>query len=347
MVLGVDQASKPSAGRVRDVRVLRPRSAMTQLPTCGAVVMAVHRPDHALLEQQLRSLQGQECTDWTCLVGIDGHDTTTEAFVVGLVGEDSRFRVHHFDDNVGVYRHFERLLALVPTDDVGWVALADQDDDWYPTKLNVLLPFLDRPGVTAVVGRARVVAHGRPRGTTERRVGGFPSTLLINHVTGSLAVFRPEVVAASLPFPPGNDAAIHDHWLGVCAAARGRIAQTDTIVQDYVQHGGNVIGESGRHTLRDAVARLRAAGGPVRLVDEQASGRWVWRVQMARAATERGVSDASLPLARAVATGGLRRVIVGAVARGVVRREVTPLEGMALLAAAARWGHTSERRDPA
>ena len=135
--------------------------------------------------------------------------------------------MHHFDDNLGVYRHFERLLALVPTDEVAWVALADQDDDWYPTKLARLLPALDLPGVAAVVGRARVVADGRDKGLTKRRVGGFASTLLINQVTGSLAIFRPEVVAAALPFPPGNDDAIHDHWLAVCAAARGRIVQVD------------------------------------------------------------------------------------------------------------------------
>ena len=309
---------------------------MTQLVQAGAVVMAVYRPDRSLLERQVRSLQQQEVADWTCVVGIDGHDPETHRFVRDLLADDARFSVHHFGDNVGVYRHFERLLALLPLAEVGWVALADQDDDWYPEKLTLLLPVLTSPGVTAVVGRARVVADGRPTHVTERRVGDFASTLLINHVTGSLAVFRADVVAASLPFPPGNDDAIHDHWLAVCAAARGRIVQADAVVQDYVQHGGNVIGESGRHTFRDALDGLRAAGGPLRLVDEYVGGRWAWRMQMARTSRERHVPADAVRMAEAVAAGRLRPVIARAVARGVARREVTVLEAVALLAAAAR-----------
>ncbi|GAB3065887.1 glycosyltransferase [Pedococcus soli] len=312
---------------------------MTQPSTPGAVVMAVHRPDHALLERQMRSLQGQECTDWTCHVGIDGHDPATHAFVVALVGEDRRFHVHHFDENVGVYRHFERLLALVPTNEVGWVALADQDDDWHATKLTALLSALGAPGVTAVVGRARLVEDGHVTGTTERRVGGFASTLLVNHVTGSLAVFRPAVVAAALPFPPGNDAAIHDHWLAVCAAAGGRIVQIDRVVQDYVQHRENVIGEPRRHSWRDAMDGLRVSGGPLRLVDEYVGDRWVWRVEMARAVRERRLPPELAPVARAVATGAPAGVLVRAVLRAVARREVTVLEGVALTSAAARWRH--------
>ena len=314
---------------------------MTQLPQAGAVVMAVYRPDRRLLERQVRSLQQQEVADWICVVGIDGHDHETHRCLLDLVGEDPRFSVHHFDDNLGVYRHFERLLALVPTDEVGWVALADQDDEWYPTKLSVLLAPLATRGVAAVVGRARVVADGGDIGITERRVGGFASTLLINHVTGSLAIFRSDVVAASLPFPPGNDDAMHDHWLAVCAAARGRIAQADNVVQDYVQHQGNLIGDSSRHTLHDALCGLRAVGGPLRLVDEYVGGRWAWRVQMARTSRERHVPADAAPLAEAVAAGRLAPVTARAVLRGVARREVTVLEGVALLAAAARWRETA------
>jgi hypothetical protein len=309
---------------------------MTQLVQTGAVIMAVYHPDRALLERQVRSLQLQELSDWTCVIGIDGHDPETHQVVRDLVVDDPRFCVHQFHDNVGVYRHFERLIALVPAD-VGWVALADQDDDWYPTKLTVLLPALSAPDVAAVVGRARVVSEGRATGVTERRVGDFASTLLINHVTGSLAVFRSDVVAASLPFPPGNEDAIHDHWLAVCAAARGRIAQIDDVVQDYVQHGGNVIGDSGRHTLRDALDGLRSAGGPLRLVDAYVGGRWAWRVQMARTSLERHVPTDAVRVAAAVAAGRLAPVTVRAVVRGVARREVTVLEGVALLAAATRW----------
>jgi hypothetical protein len=318
---------------------------MTPLAQPGSVVLAVYRPDLALLERQVRSLQHQEVRDWRCIVGIDGYDPKTHRRLLDLVGEDSRFSVHHFDDNLGVYRHFERLLALVPTGEVGWVALADQDDDWHPTKFSVLLPLLATHGVAAVVGRARVVADGREIGMTKRRVGGFASTLLINHVTGSLSIFRSDVVVASLPFPPASQNAIHDHWLAVCAAARGRIAQSDYVVQDYVQHSGNVIGDSRRHTLSDALRAMRAEGGPLRLVDQYGGSRWAWRVQMARTSLERQVPAEAESLAEAVAAGRLAPVTARAALRGVARREVTLIEGVALLAAAARWRGTAGADD--
>lgn len=319
---------------------------MTQVPQAGAVVMAVHRPELRLLERQLRSLQAQEFANWSCVVGIDGFDQETHRYVLGLVGEDPRFSVHHFEDNVGVYRHFERLLALVPADEVGWVALADQDDNWYPDKLAVLLAALAEPGVTAVVGRARVVREGRGVGMTKRHVGGFASTLLINQVTGSLSIFRSAVLRDCLPFPPANDDAIHDHWLAVCAAARGRIAHVDAVLQDYVQHCGNVIGESGRHTARDVVKGARAAGGLLRLVDVSVLGRWDWRIQMARTLRERGLPVAEVALTEAVANGHLSALTIRATLVGIARREVTVIEGVALLAAAARWPNRGTRIPP-
>ena len=71
--------------------------------------------------------------------------------VAEIVGDDPRFEVIGWDDNLGFYLNFERLLLAVP-DDAAWVALSDQDDRWYPDKLERLVPLLDethaghRPG---------------------------------------------------------------------------------------------------------------------------------------------------------------------------------------------------------
>src|SRR4051794_12492211 len=97
----------------------------------GAIVMAVHRPDPELLVRQIRSLQAQTNRDWTCLVGLDGVDAPAVAQLAALVGNDPRFQMHAFVDNVGHYRHFERLLGMVPVE-ASWFALCDQDDRWRP-----------------------------------------------------------------------------------------------------------------------------------------------------------------------------------------------------------------------
>ena len=88
-----------------------------------------------------------------------------------------------FDENVGVYRHFERLLKEVP-DGSPWVALSDQDDRWFPDELERMLPHLPVNG--AVVAQARVVDDAQHvlRETTARHPTDLPGLFLQNEVTG-------------------------------------------------------------------------------------------------------------------------------------------------------------------
>jgi glycosyltransferase involved in cell wall biosynthesis len=315
---------------------------LTQEP--GAVVMAVYRPAPALFEEQVSSLRAQTVTHWRCLVGIDGRDDATDNLVQRLVAGDPRFEVHHFPDNVGVYRNFERLLALVPHD-VGWLSLADQDDRWYPDKFERLLPVLDTPGVSAVLGTARVVSDdGEDRGLTTRRPGDFVSTFFLNHLTGSLAMLRSEVLEQAFPFPAHSAYAIHDHWLAVLAAARGRIVQSPEVVQDYVQHSGNVIGEMKARTVADVTREIVRARGLARYVDDYAVGPWVWRVDMARGLDPAAVPAEAAAVIRAVRRGSLSWQVVSAVTSHVVRRRLTAVQGVAMLLAAARWRRTAPIR---
>jgi glycosyltransferase involved in cell wall biosynthesis len=302
--------------------------------------MAVYRPAPALLEEQVRSLRAQTVTDWRCLVGIDGRDNATHALVQRLVADDPRFEIHHFPDNVGVYRNFERLLALAPQD-VAWISLADQDDRWYPDKFERLLPVLDTPGVSAVLGTARVVSdNGEDRGLTTRRPGDFLSTFFLNHLTGSLAMLRRDVLDQAFPFPARSAYAIHDHWLAVLAAARGRIVQSPEVVQDYVQHSGNVIGEMKARTVADVSREIVQTRGLTRYVDDYAVGPWVWRVDMARGLDPAAVPPEAAAVVAAVGRGFLSRQVLSAVTSHVLRRRLTVVQGAAMLLAAARWRRT-------
>ena len=252
----------------------------------GAVVMAVYRPDPELLTRQVRSLQAQTITDWVCRVGIDGRDGESRALLERLCKEDERFEILEFDRNVGVYRHFERLLEDLPHE-VAWVSLADQDDDWYPGKFATLLPALGQPDVTAVTGQARVVDRaGIVWSTTVRRPGDLVETLLRNQLTGSLAIVSRGVVEDALPFPVATDIAIHDHWLAVCAAASGRIAVVNEVVQDYVQHESNVLGEARQRSPWQTLREVRRTGLR-RFLDDVRTNHWGWRVSMAAALCER------------------------------------------------------------
>lgn len=250
----------------------------------GCIVLAAYRPDPDSFSTQLQSIAAQTVTAWTTLVTCDSDPGEVAALVERAVPGDDRFVILPEADRLGFYRNFERGLSRVPRD-VAWVALSDQDDEWYPEKLATLLPSLGEASL--VLGQAVVTAGDRSAGpVTRRRVVGLDGLLVSNQVTGSLAVMRRDVLDLALPFPPAPPGAFHDHWLGVCAAALDGFAVVDMPVQRYVQHGSNVIGEVAPEPFRERLVRLLRGGGDAagrRLVHE----RLGWRRTMAHSVAQR------------------------------------------------------------
>lgn len=255
----------------------------------GIIALAIYRPDPMLLQAQIRSLTEQTATDWRCIVGIDGNDASTRNLLNDIISGDPRYTVIEYAQRVGFYRNFERILQEVPAD-AAWVSLADQDDYWYPSKLEMMLPKLSNATLVACQANLRVVGSSSDErgriGTTDREYSNFFGLVADNTVTGSLSVFRRDLLDLALPFPNPTDAAFHDHWLGLCAAATGGIRMMPEALQDYVQHGSNVIGEeSHKETFRAKLDRLREKADTPNLgrqLDYVARERWGWRVSMCR-----------------------------------------------------------------
>jgi glycosyltransferase involved in cell wall biosynthesis len=247
----------------------------------GVVVLVSYRPPPDLFRIQLQSIRDQTRGDFRCLIAADGDAHETRALVRRAVGSDDRFEVLGFSQNVGVYHNVERALGAVPTD-VGWVALSDQDDRWYPKKLDRLVPLLEQAPLAMC--QARVVAWPSGevlRSCTTRRVVPAPDLVFENQVTGSFSVFRRNLLDVALPFPDLRTfTRFHDHWLGVCASAVGGYLLLPEVLQDYVQHGSNVVGERltrPRRRPSDPIRSIRI------LADEYEGGHSI--VQCARTHT--------------------------------------------------------------
>jgi glycosyltransferase involved in cell wall biosynthesis len=283
----------------------------------GAIVLAAYEPDVELFTRQLRSIRDQTVTDWICIISVDGEGSGVRDTVRAAVDDDPRFLVHE-GPRLGFVGNFERGLQLVP-DSAQWVALSDQDDQWYPQKLATLLPHLEH--VDLVSGQARLVQHpsGRVLGETARRDVGPQAVVLNNQFTGSLMAFRGDLLAAALPVPQASTrAAAHDHWIAVVAAHRGGSRVVPDIVQDYVQHDANVFGDPSsarRGGLRASVANARAyavryrgsasLGALVRTTFDSYVG---WRQLMVTALAQR--IGASRDLERTASMFGRRRRLV-------------------------------------
>jgi glycosyltransferase involved in cell wall biosynthesis len=212
-----------------------------------AICMATFEPDLELFRAQIASLREQTEPDWVCLVSDDCSAPQRFAAIEDLLGGDPRFVLSRSERRLGFYRNFERALEMVPPE-AELVALCDQDDRWYPHKLEVLREALG--GAQLVYSDQRLVdaggrvlaeslwAQGRRNNHTS-----LASALVANSVTGAAALFRREVAELALPFPETPGWQFHDHWLGLVALALGDLAYVDRPLYDYVQHRGAILGQ--------------------------------------------------------------------------------------------------------
>jgi glycosyltransferase involved in cell wall biosynthesis len=160
--------------------------------------------------------------------------------------------LHRNEANVGVVRNFERASATLPQD---IVFFADQDDLWYPRKVETFLgAFSGDPSIGLLHSDADLVdAAGAPLGRTllqallmtrqERehiaRGEAWRVYARRNLVTGAACAVRREVLQQAMPF---SDRWVHDEWLAWAAALVSRVAVLDEPTMAYRLHGANTIG---------------------------------------------------------------------------------------------------------
>jgi glycosyltransferase involved in cell wall biosynthesis len=311
-------------------------------PDAGCIVLAAYHPDKEHFRTQLLSLSRQTIKNWNCLVVADGDAARISEIIREAVPGDTRFRVLGYADHVGFYRNFERGLRAVPAT-ASWVALADQDDDWYPHKLQVLSSAL--AGATLVSGQAHVGRRDGTSSTTTRRSATLNALMIDNQITGSFTLFRRDLLDIILPFPSNSDLAFHDHWIGICARASGNVRFLDEPLQLYVQHAHNVIGEKNHEPIKSRVARLsaigKASGGWLHVLIDQRLG---WRRTMASALIDRLPDNHPSHDDLDMWAHPHRARLAGGILRVLAHRQAPPLRAAALAVAAIAEPRPGEAR---
>jgi glycosyltransferase involved in cell wall biosynthesis len=202
--------------------------------------MATFDPDPVLLERQIGSIRAQTHEEWLCLISDDGSSAEGFERLRALTADDPRFALSRSEQRLGFYLNFERALKLVPPE-AAFVALADQDDRWYPEKLAELLA--GRGEARLAYSDMRIVDEAGGlisdtfwRGRRNNHTN-LASLLLSNTVTGAASLFEAELLDLVLPFPEPIGDSFHDQWIASVALASGAIAYLDRPLYDYVQHG--------------------------------------------------------------------------------------------------------------
>ena len=211
------------------------------------------------VRQQLDSILAQTVAPFEIVVSDDAStDGTLDEVRAVLTRPEMRrrgitVRILTRKTGLGVTKNFEAAIAACSGE---FIALCDQDDVWHPRHIEALLAPFAEGDVLVVHSDARLVdATGAPLrhslmqslGASRRELhdeqgpDGFRTLLRRNLVTGATAMVRTTHARAVRPFEPTW---VHDHWLAITAALRGRVAFVDEKLLDYRQHGANQIGVS-------------------------------------------------------------------------------------------------------
>jgi hypothetical protein len=219
-----------------------------------AVCMATYNPPDDLLKRQIDSLIAQTHRNWVCIINDDCSADAAYRQIKKFAAQDSRIQVFQNPTRLGFYRNFERCLNLLP-DDVEFIAFSDQDDEWYPDKLEICLAAFDRDTYLVfsdmkVVSRDGEVLSDTYWSHRQNHFSDLGALLFANTVTGAASLFRRELLDKMLPFPEVPGQMFHDQWTGCVALTKGRIKYVDQPLYSYYQHDHNVHGHAAPATVR-------------------------------------------------------------------------------------------------
>ena len=232
------------------------------------------------LEKQIKSIMEQDREDFCLLYSDDGSTDSTKAILQSLQEKYGR-RMRAFPRPMhsgSPAKHFLSILSAlakgeVETENLEYIFLADQDDEWFPDKLSKTisvikeeerkfgesLPILCHTDCSLVNSRGELLAKSYRRyqklpGASYR----FSRLLLQNHVTGASVGINKALLQFCKEIP--EQVKMHDHWLALLANCFGEIQYLPYATYAYRQHGENVLGAKKASILQECGDRLVASG---------------------------------------------------------------------------------------
>lgn len=224
-----------------------------------AIAMATYNPDPILFEKQIQSIRSQTLEDWRLTIADESSSVEARELIATVVANDSRISLNR-GSRRNFLGNFERALRLVDRR-APYFAFCDQDDVWYPKKLETLVKVLENTETSLAYCDMRIVKRtGRliePTFFSWRQPHDHTveQLLVANVATGAALVGDMKLLEYALPFPRFHDL-YHDWWLALIASATSGISFHGEVLQDYIQHANNTLGHSS-HLYRRTAARFR------------------------------------------------------------------------------------------
>lgn len=199
------------------------------------------------LREQIESILNQQCEAQLDLWVRD--DGSTDDTIKILEEYAEKKKLHWYTgNNLKPAKSFLELLQVCPNND--YYVLADQDDFWYPNKVQ---QGIER--IKNIRGPAISCANARLVDSVLQDLGrnvyrnpphtDFYSVTCSGGILGCTMVFNDALAKLIQEKPMPKNVVMHDYYLCiVCALHDGVILYNHDACLDYRQHGNNVVGSS-------------------------------------------------------------------------------------------------------
>ncbi len=217
-----------------------------------SIALCLYNPREDFLQKQLESIEKQTIRPTEMVVGNDSENDTG----LTILKEWSKrtgipCKIIQNTVRLGITQNYSNVLSQTTGD---YIFLCDQDDVWFPTKIEVSLQHIienEDDGSTPVLFHTdlEIIDDGgsitgssfmdkqRIRGGDQNQLGLL---MLHNNVTGCSAALNRSLLEQVRPIP--KEAVVHDWWIALTAAIVGKTVFGTTTLIQYRIHDANSIG---------------------------------------------------------------------------------------------------------
>jgi glycosyltransferase involved in cell wall biosynthesis len=216
-------------------------------PKKVSVVIATYNGSK-YIERQLRSLLNQTYPIYEVVISDDNSTDGTVKICEKYRIEFAKFVLVKNSANIGPVKNFENAINLSTGE---FIAFCDQDDEWYPMKIEKLINAIGQYDLVhsdarIVNNEGKVINQSYMKEVKQKfyRFNKINNYFLNNNVTGCTMLGKSSFIKSKLPVPIGF--ILHDWWFAFCAKSMGNLGYIDEPLMNYVQHDTNLFGVASR-----------------------------------------------------------------------------------------------------
>lgn len=226
------------------------------------IALAAYQPNLSHFFEQLHSIQVQTFQNFICTINLDSEmDSDGNSLLKNPLLEpffsDSRFFWSLNTSQLGHKKNFEAAIQRLlkhsskhsPRLSVDAIACSDQDDKWYPEKLELSRQFLQKTGPLSLIHTDMHILRDDEKldpftaWQQERRgvSNAKPNDLVVRNIVAGCSMLFDSRLAQKYPNIPEH-IEYHDHWYAIVASYFGGVHGLNVPTFAYRQHIENVVG---------------------------------------------------------------------------------------------------------